>query len=57
MPILEIDGKTIHQSVAICRYLAKTVGLVGSHEMEDLEIDSVVDTCNDFRLSRINKAD
>jgi hypothetical protein len=57
MPILEIDGKIIHQSIAICRYLANIVGLVGSNEMEDLEIDGVVDTCNEFRLSMKYKTD
>ncbi|CAG9805032.1 unnamed protein product [Chironomus riparius] len=49
MPILEIDGKRAHQSVAMARYLAKQVGLVGSNDWEDLEIDMAVDTINDFR--------
>jgi prostaglandin-H2 D-isomerase / glutathione transferase len=51
MPLLEIDGKRIHQSISICRYLARQIGLAGSTDMESFEIDSVVDTCNDFRLS------
>lgn len=52
MPILEVDGKRVHQSLAMCRYLAKQVGLVGADAWEDLQIDTVVDTVNDFRLSK-----
>lgn len=51
MPILEVDGKRAHQSIAMARYLAKQVGLVGSNDWEDLEIDMAVDTINDFRNS------
>lgn len=51
MPILEVDGKRAHQSLAITRYLAKQVGLNGADAWEDLEIDTVVDTINDLRLS------
>nr|ACP27600.1 glutathione S-transferase [Chironomus tentans] len=50
MPILEVDGKRAHQSLAMTRYLAKQVGLVGSNDWEDLEIDMAVDTINDFRM-------
>lgn len=49
MPILEVDGKKMHQSVAMSRYLAKQVGLTGADAWEDLQIDIVVDTVNDFR--------
>lgn len=52
MPVLEIDGKKIHQSISICRYLSKQVGLAGTNDFENFEIDSVVDTCNDFRSSK-----
>ncbi|XP_076226897.1 glutathione S-transferase-like [Nomia melanderi] len=48
-PILEIDGKTVHQSVAISRYLAKQVGLAGKDDWEALEIDMVIDTVHDLR--------
>lgn len=51
MPVLEVDGKRAHQSLAMSRYLAKQVGLVGKNDWEDLEIDTIVDTINDFRLS------
>jgi glutathione S-transferase len=51
MPVLEVDGKRAHQSLACARFLAKQVGLVGNDAWEDLQIDTVVDTINDFRLS------
>lgn len=51
MPVLEVDGKRVHQSISMARFLAKTVGLSGATPWEDLQIDIVVDTINDFRLS------
>lgn len=51
MPVLEIDDKKVVQSGAICRYLAKIVGLAGDNDLENLEIDSIVDCFNDIRLS------
>lgn len=50
MPVLEVDGKRVHQSISMARFLAKTVGLSGANPWEDLQIDIVVDTINDFRL-------
>jgi len=49
MPVLEVDGHRVHQSVAIERYVAKRVGLAGANDWENLQIDSVVDTINDLR--------
>lgn len=51
VPVLEIDGKVMFQSAAICRYLATIVGLSGANAMENYEIDNVVDTMNDLRFS------
>lgn len=51
VPILEVDGIQVHQSIAIGRYVAKKVGLAGSNDWENLQIDIVVDTVNDFRAS------
>lgn len=53
VPKLEIDGKELYQSIAICRYLAKKVGLSGTTTMEDYEIDNAVDNVNDFRASEL----
>lgn len=51
MPVLEVDGFRVHQSISMARYLAKRVGLAGANEWENLLIDTAVDTVNDFRLS------
>ena len=53
MPVLEANGKKYHQSLAITRFLAKKAKLTGQNEWEDLEIDSVVDTVNDLRQSKL----
>ena len=49
LPVLEIEGKTVHQSVAICRYLAKKAGIAGSDDWESLQCDIAVDTIGDMR--------
>ncbi|XP_076238997.1 glutathione S-transferase-like [Calliopsis andreniformis] len=49
VPILEVDGKKVCQSVAISRYLAKQFGLAGKNDWEALEIDMTVDTIHDVR--------
>ncbi|XP_075215228.1 uncharacterized protein LOC142321122 [Lycorma delicatula] len=49
VPVLEVDGKQLHQSIAIARYLGKKAGLAGKTEYEDLMIDIVVDTISDLR--------
>lgn len=49
VPVLEIDGKKVAQSVAISRYLAKQFGLAGKNDWESLEIDATVDTITDLR--------
>lgn len=51
MPVLEVDGIRVHQSMAIARYIAKRVGLAGSNDWESLLIDVVADTCTDMRIS------
>nr|AEV23881.1 glutathione S transferase class sigma [Blattella germanica] len=53
-PVLEIDGKQTHQSVAISRYLGKQFGLSGKDDWENLEIDMIVDTISDFRAAIAN---
>ncbi|XP_052260884.1 glutathione S-transferase 1-like isoform X2 [Dreissena polymorpha] len=41
MPVLEVDGRKICQSLAIARYLAKEFGLFGSNNMEAFVIDEL----------------
>lgn len=53
VPILEIDGKVLNQSIAICRYLSKKCGLAGSNDWESLMIDIAVDNINDLRQGKI----
>ncbi|KAG8223843.1 hypothetical protein J437_LFUL007864 [Ladona fulva] len=50
VPILEVDGKVVHQSIAIQRYLAKEFQLTGKDDWEDLHCDMIVDTMTDFRM-------
>nr|QWV59561.1 glutathione S-transferase sigma 4 [Lasioderma serricorne] len=50
LPLLEVDGKLTHQSVAIARFVGKKAKLVGKDDWENLEIDAIVDTQVDFRL-------
>ncbi|TGZ53221.1 Glutathione S-transferase [Temnothorax longispinosus] len=49
--VLEVDGKTIDQSVAVGRYLAKQCGLAGKNDWESLTIDATVDTIHDLRAT------
>ncbi|XP_063773450.1 hematopoietic prostaglandin D synthase [Pseudophryne corroboree] len=48
LPVLEIDGTVYCQSLAIGRYLAKKAGLAGKSELDDLRIDAIIDTIDDF---------
>lgn len=45
---MEIDGKTITQSKAISRYLAKGADLAGNDDSENFQIDSIVETTDDI---------
>ncbi|KAI4470748.1 glutathione s-transferase [Holotrichia oblita] len=49
LPVIEADGKKAAQSIAIARYVAKKVKLIGANDWEDLEIDAIVDTLNDIK--------
>lgn len=51
LPVYEEDSKRIGQSNAIARYIAKKVNLHGNSDWEDLEIDAIVDTIEDFKIS------
>jgi len=47
IPMLEIDGKVLPQSKAICRYLAKQFKLTGKDDLEAAFCDAYVDTVED----------
>lgn len=53
MPCLQVDGKRVNQSLACCRYLSRELGLAGNDDWENLQIDTIADTVNDFRLSKM----
>ncbi|KAJ1521788.1 hypothetical protein ONE63_003423 [Megalurothrips usitatus] len=49
LPILEINGKKFVQSTAISRYLGSLLGLSGADPLDNLAIDTAVDTFHDIR--------
>lgn len=52
LPVLEIDGKIVNQSVAISRYLAKKAGLAGKDEWESLLVDVAIDNIYEIRQGK-----
>ncbi|CAF1194290.1 unnamed protein product [Didymodactylos carnosus] len=48
IPILEVDGVKLPQSLSIARYLAKQFQLAGRDNLEQAKVDAVVDTVTDF---------
>ncbi|GFR73993.1 glutathione S-transferase [Elysia marginata] len=48
MPVLEVDGYKMAQTVAICNYLAREFGLGGKTSLETASIDQVVCLVEDF---------
>ena len=52
LPILEIDGKILGQSVTIARYLARKYDLTGESEFEAAKCDEYVDALMDSRAGK-----
>ncbi|XP_064795241.1 hematopoietic prostaglandin D synthase-like isoform X4 [Oncorhynchus masou masou] len=50
LPVLEVNGLPLTQSLAIARFLAKEAGLVGNSRLAEAQADALVDTLNDFTL-------
>merc|ERR1712215_438485 len=48
LPVLEVNGVTIAQSMAIARYLARRFGLAGSTDLDAAEADQAVDAITDL---------
>ena len=55
LPVLEVDGVTISQSMAIARYLANEFGLAGNSNLTKAQIDEVVDVVNDVQTAMVRK--
>ncbi|EFO91451.1 CRE-GST-9 protein [Caenorhabditis remanei] len=50
LPILEVDGKQLAQSVTIVRFLSKQFGISGRNSWEEAQIDSLSDQFKDYRI-------
>ncbi|CAL2040713.1 unnamed protein product [Caenorhabditis brenneri] len=48
LPVLEVDGVEIGQSMSITRYLARKFGIAGKTPEEEAHADSIVDQYRDF---------
>jgi len=48
MPVLEVDGVKLPQSLTIARYVAKTFNLAGKDNLDQAKADAVVDTIADL---------
>jgi glutathione S-transferase len=48
IPVLEIDGVKLPQSITIARFLAKQFQLAGKDNLEQAKVDAVVDTVTDI---------
>ncbi|RCN48923.1 glutathione S-transferase protein [Ancylostoma caninum] len=48
MPVLEVDGKQLAQSLAIVRFIARKFGFAGKCLFEEALVDSIADQHKDF---------
>ncbi|GMR35084.1 hypothetical protein PMAYCL1PPCAC_05279, partial [Pristionchus mayeri] len=48
IPVLEVDGQLVAQSLAIARYIAKQHGLAGKTPFESAWVDALADQWSDF---------
>ena len=51
LPTLEIGGKTIVQSNAIARFVAREHGMYGNNSLESTQIDEILETTADLNLA------
>ncbi|KAJ8262722.1 hypothetical protein COCON_G00151790 [Conger conger] len=50
LPVLEVEGVELNQSLAIARFFAKEAGLAGNSRLEEAQADALVESLNDFTL-------
>ena len=50
VPVLEVDGVKLPQSITIARFLAKQFHLAGKDNFEQAKVDAVVDTITDAAM-------
>ena len=55
LPVLEVDGNTICQSMAIARYLVSECGIAGSSGLVKAQVDEVVDVINDVQNAMVSQ--
>ncbi|KAI6219212.1 Glutathione S-transferase protein [Aphelenchoides besseyi] len=48
LPLLEVDGTKVSQSMTICRFVGRRLGLSGSNEMEITYLDYVAELWREF---------
>merc|ERR1711892_145214 len=48
LPVLEMEGQTLGQSMTIARYLARRFGLAGQNDLDAAEADQAVDAVTDL---------
>ena len=53
LPVLEVDGENICQSMAIARFLANEFGLAGNSALTKAQIDEVVDVVSDIQTAMV----
>jgi len=53
LPVLEVDGKPLGQSMTIARYAAREGGFVGKNSFEQAQVESIVDQVTDLREKMI----
>lgn len=51
LPILEVDGKQLNQSMAIARYVAAEFKLAGSNQWESAQCDAVLETVAEIKTA------
>lgn len=50
VPVLEVDGRQLAQSITIVRYLSKQFGISGKSSWEEAQVDALGDQFKDYRV-------